>query len=201
MATMKVEKGELRIDVEELINSLPPEEKAKIAKLIGADIHAWAQMAEAIADPAGFFNADECWWHGSDAMLEVRAKLLPLAPENARRVAEKLQQQLDQEKADTRRHSNWAWAMYHARSGFDGARWPELPDWAPAARDEMRVRDAAPGMKAALAKLEARILEASKSTPWSGDVSTTLDRVESLAVETSILRECVAALRAANGEG
>jgi len=56
-------------------------------------------------------------------------------------------------------------------------------------------------MRSALAKLEARILKASESTPpsWGGDVDATLERVESLAIETSLLRECMAALRVADG--
>lgn len=152
---MRLENGDLRISVEELFGSLNAETRIKVARQIGADAEAWRQMAEALADPGGFFNGDDCWWLGSDAMLEVRAKLLPLAPENARLVAELLQRKLDQEKADARRYHDWAWAMYHAHNGISGARWPEIPDWAPAARDEMRVRDAAPEALEALRELRA----------------------------------------------
>lgn len=200
--TVKVADNELRIDVESLINSLPEGERTKVAKLIGADIHAWRQMAEAIADPAGFYNGDECWWFGREAMLEVREKLLPLAPENARHAAEELQRQLDEAKADVRRNHRWAWAMYHAHRDIMAGRtsdlsFPEIPTWAPTSRDEMRVRDAAPEMRAALDMLSEQI-----KVRIEPELLEDLGRasVGDITIRADVLLACLRALRAANRE-
>jgi hypothetical protein len=155
-----VEQGELRIDAEELIRSLPPEEQKKIAKLIGADEEAWRQMAEALVDPNGLFNNEglELPWYLSDrAVLAVREKLVPLMPEVAQHTISELQRLLDKAQKRSLQLHDWAWAMYHAHHHPDQRPFPRQPDWAPAAREEMRIRDAAPAMLEALRAFRSSI--------------------------------------------
>lgn len=191
---IKVEQGELRIDVETLINSLAADGKKQIAKLIGADEEAWRQMAEALADPDGYFNGDEMWWMGTDHLLSVRGKLIPLMPEQYQYAAREWQRQLDAAKADAKRYADWAWQMWHAHHGWqtDPVPWPELPPWAPAAREEMRVRDAAPKMLEALGAVE-----------WAGGPSVDRCPFCNRQKGDGHREECklADAMRAARGEG
>jgi hypothetical protein len=99
----KLEKFSLTIDLRELVNELPEEAKVEIAKLIGADDHAWRQMLEAlVSDRFGTYNlTDEhgAWWFDSSTMLEIRKKLIPMLPEVARLAVEQALLERDRAKA------------------------------------------------------------------------------------------------------
>jgi hypothetical protein len=100
---MKLDKFSLSIDLREVVADLPEEAKTEIAKLIGADEHAWRQMLEAlVSDRFGTYNpTDEhgAWWSDSSTMLEVRKKLIPMLPEVARLAVEQALLERDRAKA------------------------------------------------------------------------------------------------------
>lgn len=137
----KIADGKIQIDVSDLVDSMSAEDKRRIARSLCADDYLIKAVLEIVADtsPSGyghFFEDDEDngpWWFCSRTVLELREKLLPLMPTAARQAVLEALRQRDAAKADLKRHSDWAWRLYHAwpkDSHWRGM--PQLPDWAPA---------------------------------------------------------------------
>ena len=129
----------LTIDLGDLVESLDKNDVVKLARLVAADKQLFAAVLECVASESrvgGYFaDAEEGeWWFGSEALLELREKLLPMMPSIARGAVEAALQQRNSAKADQDRYRSWAFALYHA--------WPDShfrtrpagpPDWRPAA--------------------------------------------------------------------
>lgn len=99
----------LTLNLGDIIDHLPPEDRATILKSVGFD--RW--LIQAIVDSLASGFTEDGWWFDDAYMTALREKLVPLMPAVTQELVRDLIQQRDQAKADEERHSKWAWSMYH----------------------------------------------------------------------------------------
>lgn len=143
---VKIENSVLTVDLQELVDSLSKEEQRHFARHLVADKELFAAVLECVADESGlghYFEDEESWWFGSDNVLELRQKLLPLMPAIARGAVQAALQQRDAAKAEAERYRSWAFKLYHA---WPDDRWHTRPrgpeDWKPTFKPSDAVVDA-----------------------------------------------------------
>lgn len=187
----KLEKFSLTIDLRELVNELPEEAKVEIAKLIGADDHAWRQMLEAlVSDRFGTYNlTDEhgAWWFDSSTMLEVRKKLIPMLPEVARLAVEqalierdRAKVYADQKLTETIEQDRAWYAMKRGEHYHWPDHWRRTP---PEERQAFLKREAAPALFDALQVMIEALRDAGQGAMrFSGPLTKALDAI-ALATE------------------
>lgn len=115
---MKVnEDGDVVFEPLEWVDSMTPAARLHLLHhLAGSDQIIEAAIQSVMGE--WFFDGDmpdECvggWWNSMSR--ELQAKLIPLMPEIAKRLIAQLLVELKDVEKDRRRHSSWAWAMYHA---------------------------------------------------------------------------------------
>lgn len=133
----RIENHKVHLDLTELVDGMSPEDKRLLARKLCADQYLIQAALEIAADDSasgyGHYFSDEDdgpWWFCSRTTLEIREKLLPLMPVVARQAVLEALRQRDAAIADCKRHSDWAWKMYHAwPRGSDWSSQPRLPDW------------------------------------------------------------------------
>jgi hypothetical protein len=126
----KIEKGQLTIDVTELIEAMSPETRREVARFVAAKEELFVAVLECVTG-GRFFTDDRDgeWWFGEDAVLRLREKLIPLMPDVARRAVTEALRQRNRADGDAAKWQKWAWSLFHAWP--EGRMWsrPELPKW------------------------------------------------------------------------
>lgn len=120
MSGFKVERGELKIDIQKLVDMLDKEDRKRLARQLVADEHLWRAVLECVSDDSKYaghyFRDDEEgeWWFSHKTVQELREKLIPIMPEVARLAVEEALRQRNQARADKERVDAWAWKLFHA---------------------------------------------------------------------------------------
>lgn len=128
---LTIENTKLSFDLRELFESLTDEQRAEAGKLLIAERHLFNAVAECLADDSRFGHYFGDWSFDPEFVAELRAKLLPLMPQIARRTVEQLMVERDQAEADAERIRNWAWSMYHGWPEGSYATRPSMTAWTP----------------------------------------------------------------------
>lgn len=112
--SIKIEKGEIKIDVDEFLRALDDEQRDYLSKATAFDSKLIDATAQCAVD-GHWDNGDEAapWWIGGDFVMKLRERLLPLMNEVARELCLDLIQARDQAKAQEKRLDRWAWDLYH----------------------------------------------------------------------------------------
>ena len=115
---MKVnEDGAVVFEPLEWVDSMTPAARLHLLHHLAGDSHIIEAAVQSVMGE-WFFDGDmpdECvggWWNNMSR--ELQSKLIPLMPEIAKRLIAQLLVQLKDAEIDQRRHSKWAWALYHA---------------------------------------------------------------------------------------
>lgn len=76
---MKIEKGELIIDILELVASMDDAQQNEVGKFIGAQERLFEAVVGALSDPSGWFYEDDgLWWLDETFMSRLRQRLVPM---------------------------------------------------------------------------------------------------------------------------
>lgn len=130
---VRIEGGELRIDVMALVESLGPKDRATVAQFLCANEYLWKAVLDCVTDERGYYFKDDeegVWWFDRRTVLELRQKLIPLMPDVARLSVEEALRQRDEANREKERHSRWAWKMFHAWPKEEWRQRPELEPFA-----------------------------------------------------------------------
>lgn len=133
----KLVKGELIIDIADVLAGLSKEERRDLARSLVADDVLFAAVLECVASDGHFGrffteDPDGEWWFDNRKLLELREKLLPLMPEIARGAVKEALRQRNEAQSLEARTSAWAWRMYHAwPAGQTRCRPDGPPEWQP----------------------------------------------------------------------
>lgn len=109
---MKVEvdtKGNIQIDLRELVDSMSDDAKAEFARHLVAD----ELLFQAVADYIVTGQYHDGWWMGGGAQ-KLRERFLPLMPDAARNLVRDLVHERDRLAADLKNERDDYWALYHA---------------------------------------------------------------------------------------
>lgn len=123
-----IEKGDLKIDVQELVQALDAETRKVIAQFLCADELLIQAVLECVVD-GHYFTDDEQgpWWFDHRTVLALQEKLKPLMGEAAKNALDEALRQRDYEKKQRERVDRWAWRMYHRWPREHLRERPELP--------------------------------------------------------------------------
>jgi len=119
------DKGELTVNIVDILDAVDFETKREIAKYIACDEEVMRSVVEQLADGVTF-DEDGGWWLDSMVLTRLRAKLVHRLDDIERTGIECLLYQLSVEKKAQERISSWAWQMYHA---WGKTPRPEMPDY------------------------------------------------------------------------
>jgi len=100
----------LTLDLAGMLDRLKPEERAEIIKKTGFDGWLFGALIEMLASGV----TKEGWWIGGTEVAKWREALLPLLPMIQQELVRDLVGQRDQAAVESKRHIEWAWAMYQA---------------------------------------------------------------------------------------
>lgn len=131
---VKIEGGELKIDLLALVESLPKDGRNNLARFLVADEMLWRAVLDCVSDDskyAGHYfrdDADGEWWFTHETVMELREKLIPIMPEVARLAVEEALRQRNQAIADKERSDRWAWKLFHSWPDGEWMRRPAGPE-------------------------------------------------------------------------
>src|SRR4051812_39524102 len=112
---LKIESGELRIDVQELIQSMDQETKTNVARHLVASEQLFKAVLECVT--TGAFHLDDGdgnWWFCAESVAKLREQLIPLMPEVTRELVREVLRQRDSASQEERRWRDAYWKVWHA---------------------------------------------------------------------------------------
>ena len=125
---IKVNRGDMVIDIMELVRSMGPKERADVARFLCAEEYLFKAALEYVATGSYFSDdADGDWSFNRESLAEMRERLVPLMPDVIQGLVEELVRQRDQAKALEKRANDWAWALWHAFPEYGWKQRPEPP--------------------------------------------------------------------------
>lgn len=133
MTDMKAEikDGQLKIDLYELVRTLPDQQLKQIARYVAAQEELFEAVLSYVVNGSFYADEDGSWWFDRSKLLELREKLTPLMPEVAKGALKNVLSQRDEAIKETERFRKWAWSMYRAWPESHWRSRPDLPEWLP----------------------------------------------------------------------
>lgn len=106
----------MTIDLRDLTDSLSEDARSELIQHLLAEDTLFAAVLECVAsennETGHFFGAD--FWFGSERVLELRQKLIPLMPAVARYAVQQALEQRDSAKKKADAMWAWAWELHFA---------------------------------------------------------------------------------------